>query len=350
MSNADSIAELLQHLRTRQSFVVTSHARPDGDAIGSSVALMHLLHALGKQAVVAFADPVPDVYLCLPGVASILTTLPETAPDALIFLECDSLERTGFPRAQFDRMAAATTLNIDHHLSGRPFATFNWIDPTACAVGAMVYDLARASGLPISPAMASCLYAAVLTDTGSFTYSSTNATTFALAEHLLHSGADANAIAQAIYFSHPASKLRLLGTALNNLQLSSPTGPIAWSSITLAEMQRAGASVEDSEGVVNYLIAIAGVRAAVLFREFAPSADRQFRLSLRSKGSLDVARIAESFGGGGHRNASGCTLTGDIASVISRVVEALQAACLATPSAPPGIAPIDPAQPATLLA
>jgi phosphoesterase RecJ-like protein len=319
MTNTESIAALLNLLQERQSFLLTSHARPDGDAIGSTLGLMHLLDGLGKDVTVVFADPIPLIYHQLPGVERIVHELPAIAPDAAILLECGSVERSGF-----DRIPAAFSINIDHHQSSKPFASFNWIDPHACAVGAMVYDLAIAAAADITSAMATCLYTAVLTDTGSFTYSSTVASTFALAEHLLQRGADANRIAQAVYFSNPPSKLRLLGLALNNLHLD---GEVAWSSITLDEMARAGADVEDCEGVVNYLIGIAGIETAVFLREFNGGlAVQQLRLSLRSKGEVDVARIAERFGGGGHRNASGCTLDGPLASAVTRIVSALHAA------------------------
>ena len=322
LTQRESITALLKLLHERTSFVVTSHARPDGDAIGSALGLMHLLETMGKQVTVAFADPIPPAFHCLSGVGRITAQLPETPPDAAILLECDRVERTGFLSRDFDRMAAGMTINIDHHLSGRNFAAFNWIDPEACAVGAMIYDLAVASGLPISAEMAGCLYAAVLTDTGSFTFASTTAATFGCAQHLLESGADAAGIAQSIYFSNSPNKLRLLGTVLSNLHID---GAVSWSCITLGEMERAGATVEDCEGVVNYLIGIAGVQAAVLMRQ-TPALD-QFRLSLRSKGLIDVAAVASHFGGGGHRNDSGCTLDGSESVVTERILSRLQAAC-----------------------
>ena len=334
LDRAESIAALLTLLRARQSFLVTSHARPDGDAIGSALGLMHLLEAMGKQVTVAFADPIPAPFHCLGGVERIVNTLPQNSPDGVILLECDRLERSGFGLADFAALNAAMAINIDHHLSGRAFADFNWIDPAACAVGLMIYDVAIASAVTISPQMAGCLYAAVLTDTGSFTFASTNAATFACAEHLLESGADANAIAQSIYFSNPPGKVRLLGIALSNMQID---GAVCWSSITLEEMQRAGATVEDCEGVVNYLIGIVGVQAAVLLRQ--TTAPQEFRLSLRSKGDVDVAAVANHFGGGGHRNASGCTLEGTQAEVTARVLARLQSACrdprVAGPVLPP---------------
>jgi bifunctional oligoribonuclease and PAP phosphatase NrnA len=309
---------MLRILRNRETFLVTSHSRPDGDAIGSALGLLHLLESMGKRVTVAFADPIPSMYHCLPGVDRIHHEVPQhNIPDVAVLLECDSIERTGF-----DRIDASMILNIDHHLSGRTFADVNWIDPEACAVGAMIYDLAIASGQEITPEIASCLYMAVLTDTGSFTYASTGAATFGLAEHLLERGADATRIAQSIYFSNPESKLRVLGAALSNLEID---GDVAWTSVSRFEMDRAGAVAEDCEGIVNYLIGIAGVRAALFMREL-PVGDR-FRLNIRSKGPVDVAEVAERFGGGGHRNASGCTVEGPLSEVVPRLVDELRTAC-----------------------
>jgi phosphoesterase RecJ-like protein len=322
MPHRQSIAEILALLRGRQNFLITSHTRPDGDAIGSALGMMHLLEGMGKQAVVAFADPIPRGYAMLPGVERIMHALPEAAPDAIVLLECDRFARTGFDVADFERIGDAFTINIDHHRSGKKFASYNWIDPEAPAVGAMVYDLAVASGVAITPGMATCLYTAVLTDTGSFTYQSTTAATFALAAHLVERGADANEIAQAIYFSNPASKIRLLGAALRNVKIK---GGVAWSWVTQPEMDEAGAEVEDCEGVVNYLIGIADVEAAAFLRE--QPGETAYRLSLRSKGDVDVAAVAESFGGGGHRNASGCNAEGTLEQVIARIVPALRASC-----------------------
>jgi phosphoesterase RecJ-like protein len=324
ISQTGSIETLLKLLRERESFVVTSHARPDGDAIGSALGLMHLLEGMGKQVTVAFADAIPGIYRWLPGVERIQSTLPAQAPDAAILLECDRVERTGFDPVDFERMGAELTINVDHHLSGRPFAEFNWIDPQASAVGAMVYDVAVASGVEITAAMATCLYTAVMTDTGSFSYPSTCAGTFAMVGHLVERGANPSAIAHAVYFSNPASKIRLLGAALSNMRIDrlKAGGEIAWSWITQEEMERAGADVEDCEGVVNYLIGIAGVEVAVFLREVPEGA--QFRLSLRSQGSVDVATVAERFGGGGHRIASGCTLDGPLESAMARLMAELE--------------------------
>ncbi|HEX5283928.1 MAG TPA: bifunctional oligoribonuclease/PAP phosphatase NrnA [Bryocella sp.] len=317
MMRADAIARILRIICDHETFLITSHARPDGDAIGSALGLMHLVESMGKRATVAFADRIPMMYRCLPGIERIVPDLPIEMHDVAILLECDSVERSGF-----EAIDAGMLVNIDHHQSGRNFADFNWIDPTACAVGAMVYQLAVASGEEISPEIASCLYSAILTDTGAFTFACTDASTFGLAEHLLERGADSTAIAQSIYFSHPESKVRILGSALSNLEVD---GEVAWTFVTLDDMERANAIVEDCEGIVNYLISILGVRAAVFLREI-PTGDR-FRLNLRSKGAVDVAEVAERFGGGGHRNASGCTIDGPLARAIPVLVNELHLAC-----------------------
>ena len=321
MKNDASIAALLELLRERNSFVISSHLRPDGDAIGSSLGMMHLLEAMGKRATVCFVDPIPVNFRFLGGRDRIACTFPEA--DAAIFLECDSIERSSIDRRQFDAAVPALTINIDHHRSGREFADFNWIDPEAAAVGAMVYDLAVAAGVTISRSMAECLYAAILTDTGSFNYPSTSASTFAMAEHLVQSGANPNRIAADVYFSNPASKVRLLGIALSNIQID---GAVSWSHVTVEEMERVGASVEDCEGVANHLIGIAGVEAAAFLRELP--GQNQYRLSLRSRRALDVSVIAENFGGGGHRNASGCSVEGTLAEVTRLIVGQMRAACL----------------------
>ena len=317
-SRHEALAAILPLIRGHRTFLVSSHARPDGDAVGSALGAMHLLDAMGKQVTVAFADPIPRPFLALPGAERIVRVLPETPAEVVLVLECDSVARTGFAH-----LPGGVLVNIDHHHSGMNYGAVNWIDAKAPAVGAMLYELAVASGAPLSPALASCLYAAVLTDTVTFTLPSTTAATFDLARHLLELGADAAAISNAVYFSQRESKLRLLGSALRGLQVR---GPVAWSAVRGADMAETGANAEDSEGIVQHLIGVEGVRAAALLRELGNG--RSLRVSLRSKGTVNVAHVAETFGGGGHRNASGCTVDGPVEEAARRVEEALQAACL----------------------
>jgi bifunctional oligoribonuclease and PAP phosphatase NrnA len=316
MTHEASIDVLLKRFRSEKRFLITSHARPDGDAVGSTLALAELLHKMGCETRMVLSDPAPYIYRSLPGVEQIEVTqrVEEDYDTPVIILECDSIQRTGL-----EGLEGRYLINIDHHASGQPYADLNWIDEHACAVAEMVYRIAVAAKVEISPAMATSLYAAVLSDTGSFTYPSTSASTFDLAHKLAAHGASPSQIARNLYFANPESKIRLLGVALSNMQCE---GNIAWSWVTDADMERAGASAEDCEGVVNHLIGIAGVESAVFLREVAPNGE--FRLSIRSKGNLDVAQIAESFGGGGHRSASGCTLDGPLNEATERILTQLR--------------------------
>jgi bifunctional oligoribonuclease and PAP phosphatase NrnA len=318
-SHEAQIAAILAAFRAHPRFLLTSHSRPDGDAIGSVLALAEILDQLGRHVDIVFADSVPVTYSTLPNVHRIhnAASANDIVPDPhtpAILLECDGIARTGLLGLE-----GRTLINIDHHASGRPFASVNWIDEHACAVAAMVYRIAIAAGVEITPSMATCLYAAILSDTGAFTYSSTTADTFALVHDLAAHGANPSQIARDIYFSNPATKIRLLGIALSNLQTE---GDLAWTWVTSEDMERVGAVAEDCEGVVNYLISIAEVEAAVFLRE-VPDAS-QFRLSIRSKGKIDVAQIAENLGGGGHRSASGCTLDGPLEVATERILTQLR--------------------------
>ncbi|MFC6646999.1 bifunctional oligoribonuclease/PAP phosphatase NrnA [Granulicella cerasi] len=316
-ANMQSMEKLLAEIGKRQSFLITSHARPDGDAIGSSLALMHLLDGMGKDVAVCFADPVPDIYAAIPGVERIRHDLPAENVECAILMECDCIARSGYTA-----LPADCTINIDHHLSGREYATYNWIDSEAPAVGAMVFDMAQVSGQPITPAMATCVYTALVTDTGSFLYSTTTADTFAIAAKLLYAGADSYAVTQAVFFSTPRSKMRLLARALTRMEIR---GEVAWSWVTEQDLVELEATVEDCEGIVNYLIGMAGICAAAFLRE--QPGGQEFRISLRSRRAVDVSRVAQEFAGGGHRNASGGSIDGPLDVAIERLTTRLQRAC-----------------------
>lgn len=311
------IKEVLDSIRQRDHFVLTSHARPDGDAVGSVLACCQVLRALGKDAQVVLSDGVPVIYRPLPLVDAV-----QQAPtvngryDAAILLECDSVART-----RLEGLEGRFLINIDHHQSAKPFADVNWIDPAACATAEMVFRLAKATQVKVTPEIATCLYTGLLTDTGSFCYPGTSAATFELARELVECGADPVRIAQNVYFSRPTSKMRLLGAALSNLHRE---GALAWMSVSREEVERAGALDEDAEGLVNYALGIAGVEVAVFFRELG---SHNFRVSLRSKGAVDVAKIAEGFGGGGHTCASGCCLPGPLSLAAERVLAQLRLGC-----------------------
>lgn len=307
----DAVLEVLQR---GNRFAVCAHARPDGDAVGAMLACGLILSQMGKQADLVSADPVPLIYRGLPCATTIRqTSRLEGEYDAVLMLECDGIARTRVAGLEGRRL-----VNIDHHVSGKPFADVNWIDVDACAVAEMIYRLAKAASVAVTEEMATCLYAGVLTDTGSFCYEGTDVHAFELARDLVARGADPAQIAREVYFSNPLSKMMLLGAALSNLRRD---GRLAWLWVTNADMQRTGAAEEDCEGIVNYAIGVAGVEAAVLLRELP---DRRVRLSLRSKGSLDVARIAAAFGGGGHLHAGGCTLEGPLGAATEKILETMR--------------------------
>ncbi len=320
-SGSDAVASVCRAILDGSRFLVTSHARPDGDAVGSALAMGALLDQLGKDVDVVLADPVPQVYGKLPGVQRIRQArrIDPSHYDAAIILECDSTGRTGL-----QGYGALPILNLDHHITGHSYGTVNWIEWDASAVAVLVYRLALEMGLRVTPEMATCIYTAVFTDTGAFTYPGTAPGTLSMAQQLIDLGANADSIARDVLYSVSAAHIRLLGTALSRLRVQDRS---AWSYITQADLANLHASDEDSEGTVNYLISIAGVEAAVFARELPPEdgMPSAYRVSLRSKSSLDVSVIAANCGGGGHRNAAGCVMEGTLDTAIRRVLTAVDA-------------------------
>ncbi len=316
-SSAAQMELILAELHVRDRFLVVSHARPDGDAVGSALTMACILKQLGKAVDIVLSDPVPWVYRTLPGVELIQRKKHVSAAnyDAAIVLECDGTERTGV-----EGMDDLFLINIDHHRTGCAFGAINWIDPDASAVAAMVYELALAAGVEVNASMATCLYTALMTDTGSFTYPGTSAGTFTLAHTLIDLGAKADMVARDVLYSVPASRIHLLGLALSRIRIE---GPLAWTFIMQKDLDELSATDEDSEGTVNYLISIVNVEAAAFLREM-PGESQRFRTSLRSKSSVDVSHVASMCGGGGHRNAAGCTLNGPLDAAVTLILDRLR--------------------------
>jgi phosphoesterase RecJ-like protein len=301
---------ILSEIRARHRFVVTSHARPDGDGIGSALAFGEILRVMGKDAQVVMRDGIPRIYQNLPFADRAIKAENVPPNDAVILLECDSTKR-----AQLAGLDSCFLINIDHHASGRDFAHLNWIDSGVMATAELVYRFARLACVPIDKDIATCLYTALMTDTGSFMFEGTNEHTFTVARELVLAGADPAQCARNIYFGHSTAKMRLLGTALTNLHRE---GPLAWIWVTQEQMQRVNALEEDCEGLVNYALSMADVQVSIFFRELP---DKRYRVSLRSKGVVNVASVAEHFGGGGHKCASGCSVDGPLAIALARIVE-----------------------------
>ncbi len=308
--------EIVRFTRDHHRFAVTSHARPDGDSIGSELGLGLALEALGKTVTIVNADPVPRVYRWLPGAEKVrIVDRLEGSWEAVYVLECNDLRRPGV--RNLDRYPV---VNIDHHARTEPFGTFNWVDSGAAAVAEMVYRLLLELEVAVTPEIATNLYVAILTDTGSFRFSSTHAGTFHAAARLTEAGADPGWIAQQVYMNQPRSRVGLLVKVLDTLEIH-PSGRIASIYLSQPMLAEAGATEEDAEGLVNYALGLEGIQLAALIRQ---DKQGQVRVSLRSKGDYDVGFVASRLGGGGHRNAAGLRMKGGTRRVSAEVLGCLE--------------------------
>src|SRR5438093_2575183 len=296
------LSQVVELIEAKRRFAITSHVRPDGDSLGSSLGLYWLLRALDKDVEVIMRDPVPHAYQLLPGAKEVRETpIVDRSYHAVFVIECSDISRPGLIglEKQF-------VVNIDHHSTTALFGTINWIASTASAVGEMIYNLCKAPGVRVTTEIAECVYPALITDTGSFHYSNTTERTFKVASELVRTGVRPAKSAEAIFASYRWPKIELLSRVLATAQRDD-TGHVAWMRQTIEMQEQTKASDEDADGFVNYPLAVTEVEATALFKECTPGT---YRTSLRSKGDVNVARIAEQFGGGGHRNAAGCTLQG----------------------------------------
>jgi bifunctional oligoribonuclease and PAP phosphatase NrnA len=299
--------DLLRRLRQGHRFLLTSHVNPDGDAIGSELGLARILRGLGKSAVVWNRDPTPTVYLPLPGSDRIHvgTEPPAGFPelfDACIVLECPSLDRCGH-----ERISEVPLINIDHHLGNQHYGVVNWVDTSAPAVGELVYRLAQGLRTTLDPDTATALYLTLVTDTGGFRFSNATPAAFESAAALVREGARPEQVSQWLYESQPLGAVRLLAAMLGTLEIHSD-GRVATALLTPEMFEAAGASAGDAEGLIDTPRSIAGVDAVGLLRR---RPDGTWKVSLRSRGEIDVERIARQHGGGGHHNAAGFAPEGD---------------------------------------
>ncbi len=315
--------DLLRRIRQGNRFLLTSHVNPDGDAVGSALGLARVLRGLGKGALVWNRDPTPTIYRPLPGSDRIHhgeeppAGFPEVF-DAAIVLECPSLDRTGLE----ERLQGMTLVNIDHHLGNQHYGAFNWVDSAAPAVGEMVYRLAQGLKAALDPETATALYLTLVTDTGGFRFSNATPAAFEAAAALVREGAHPEQVSQWLYESQPLAVVRLLCEMLRTLSLHEG-GRVATATLTPEMFARAGAAAGDAEGLIDVPRSIAGVEAVALVRR---RDDGTHKVSLRSRGEVDVERIARHHGGGGHKNAAGFTVEGDTDSVREGVVAELSAA------------------------
>jgi len=307
--------EVLAALRDGEAFVIAGHRDPDGDSLGSSLALGLALEGLGKRVAVISADPLNSAYQRLPYSDRIVITrqAPPDYPVAVV-MECNGIERTGV-----EGLEGRTIINIDHHASNPDFGDVNWVDPSVAAAGVMVYRLLLALDVDITAEMATHMYVAILTDTGSFRYSNTDAEAFQVAAELVELGVDPSVVAEAIYSNTPAAKVRLLAAALGSLRLEAD-GRIA-SMVLPHDVLYADTEDPDTEGIVNHGQGIDSVVVSVLFKEVSTDC---FRVSFRSDGTVDVAALAGTFGGGGHPRAAGCMIEGGLEAARAHIMGAVK--------------------------
>ena len=316
--NAQAVRQIADAIRTRQRFVLSSHSRPDGDSIGSQLAMAAALRALGKDVTVVNSDPAPAPLMGFPGVSDIvIAPRVEGNFDAAIIMECGDLSRTGVAGLE-----QFFVINIDHHPGNTQYGQINWFDASAAACGEMVYEAIGGLGVPLSLEMATHIYVAILTDTGSFHYSSISPRTFDICRETLEAGVDPVAVARNVYDSNNMGRLKLFGAVLSAMQID-PTGRIAIVYLDHEMARAAGGTYEDTEGLINLPLTVKEIQAVVFFKQ--DEADR-YRVSMRSKGAIDIGAVAKQFDGGGHKNAAGCTVTGPIDALQKQFVERIEEA------------------------
>ena len=307
MSEA-TLAQVVAAIRERQRFVVTSHAKPDGDAIGSQIAMALALQALGKQVRVVDADPAPQPMRALPGMDLIEVTRRIDDPaDAVLTMECGDINRPGI-----DGLASGFIINIDHHTGNTEFGALNWLDLSAAACGEMVFDLIDALGVTLTAEMATHVYLAILTDTGQFHYSHITPRTFEICRRCVEAGCEPTAISRAIYDNNNLGRVRLFGAVLNAMHLDA-SGRIATLAMDRALAAVCGGTYDDTEGLINFPLTVRDIQAVIFFKENGPD---DWRISMRSKGAVNINAVAREFGGGGHINASGCGAKGTLAALM----------------------------------
>jgi phosphoesterase RecJ-like protein len=314
--------DLAALLASGRRFLLTGHRNPDGDSLGSALALACALAAQGKEARVVMRDGWSSAYDGMPGLASatVSEALPADWPaawDALVVMECPSADRTGWPN-----MFAGRVVNVDHHPGNDRYGAINLVDLPAAAVGEIVADLLDLLRWPLTPDVATNLWVSLVSDTGSFRYGNTTPKALALGARLVAAGARPAAVNEFLFEAQPLASLKLEALVLGTLQLHGD-GRVATVELPERFLAESGASAEETEGLVNRARSLRGVRAAALLRE---GENGEIRCSLRSKGEVDVRAVAARHGGGGHRNAAGCRVPGSIASVKPILVSELIAA------------------------
>jgi phosphoesterase RecJ-like protein len=314
------IKDIISAVAKGRRFFITAHVRLDGDALGAELALYKMLTDLGKEAVVCNQDPTPYHYQFLPGASSIVHEVKDiSAYDVGFVLDCSELDRVG----ELAKVVAAipTLINIDHHVSNGGFCHLHLLDPKASSTGELLYRLMRKMHVKMTKDICTNLYTAILTDTGGFRYSNTHQETLRAAGDLVEGGADPQWISENVYENDPPVKLKLMSKVLETLEFDME---LKTASLVVLQdhLRETGATMEHTDGFIDIPRTVKGVDIAMLYSQME---DNLFKLSLRSKGKVNVERIAARFGGGGHINAAACRIEGDIAQIKDKVRQAVRA-------------------------
>ena len=319
-SAAGAIERICEEITRRRRFLITSHARPDGDSIGSQLAMAFALDALGKSVRIVNADAAPEHYQDFPGMTRIEITPRIENPDvdAVLVMECSDLTRTGVTGFENEFI-----VNIDHHAGNKMYGALNWHDESAAACGEMVFDVIGALGVPFTQEIATHIYLALLTDTGSFHHSNITPRTFDICRQCVEAGVNPAVMARRVFDSNSFGKLKLIGALLDGMALVDD-GRLAVLYLDDQMLAATGSTNNDTEGLINLPLTAREIQAVVFFKT---SDNGELRVSMRSKYDVDVRRVASQFGGGGHKNAAGFTIAGPLDEVrqgiISRLVDAI---------------------------
>lgn len=301
-------------------FLISSHINPEGDSIGSQVAMASLLKQLGKTPIILNEGPVPHALQFIKGTEEILKEMPANFDfQAAVILDCPDLTRIGVVAGHITN--DKTVINIDHHVSNENFGRYNWVDAERSSAGEMIFELFKAFKSKIDYDNAVALYVAIMTDTGSFKYTNTSSVTHRIIAELIDDGIRPYEMYSRIYETNGVQDINLLGEALQTLKVSDD-GKMAWLWVTKDMLKKTKASLEGTEGIINFARSIEGSEIAILFRE--TGTENRVKVSFRSKGNVDVNKLAASFGGGGHATASGCTVFGKIEEAEKKVLNKAQ--------------------------
>ncbi|HYA15780.1 MAG TPA: bifunctional oligoribonuclease/PAP phosphatase NrnA [Syntrophales bacterium] len=310
---------IIDMINRYKSFLISSHVRLDGDALGSELALYHMLVNMGKKVVIYNQDETPGNYCFLPGNDKIVHKLPALENyDVVFILDCSELDRIGDEASRIGKMERV--ISIDHHISNGNFGKIVFAEPQASSTAELLYRLMTEMNIDITKDIATNLYAAILTDTGGFCYGNTKKDTLAAAGVLVERGADPQWISENIYENNPLSKIRLLTKALETLAFDWDR-KVGYMIVSRKDIEDAGAREEHTEGFVDIPRSIQGVEVSILFTELS---EHEYKLSLRSKGKVNVERVAVAFGGGGHINAAACHIDGNFNTVLHLVLNAIK--------------------------